>query len=178
MGNVYYRGRITVRDAVESDIEALIPNIRDKEIRETLSLAGYGIDEAVRNSYSLANKRLSCIAPDGEVIVMMGSADLRYNCGHSLRLGLLSGYGGTLFSFSAESSSRYALELVRRAGPVMYRELTSGYDFMSVWVADYMTEALKWAAMHGFKTVEIAVGDDGTVFRRIEWRKEGYRWVR
>lgn len=172
MGNVYYRSqKITVRDSLESDMDNFIPNIREKEIRETFSLADCGIDEAVRGSYELANKRMSVLDRDGNVLIMLGAADLIYNCGLSSRLGLLDGYGGTLFSFSTDKSTDHFIELVRRAGPVVFRELKAEYDFLTAWVADYMTELQKLVAMNGFQVVEIAVSKDGTIFKRIDWHR-------
>lgn len=172
MGNVYYQSHeITVRDSLESDMDNFIPNIREIEIRETFSLAGCGIDEAVRSSYRLANKRISCADSSGSIVIMVGVGDLPYNCGHSPRLGLLDGKGGTLFSFSTKRSTAHSLELTRRASPIIYNELKRGYDFLSVWVADYMTSALKLAAMHGFKIADITVSQDGTIFKRIDWHR-------
>lgn len=166
---VYFKGRGEMVSALEADMEDFIPRIRAREVEEIQGLNNMDVDEAVRFSYKMSHKKFSYLA-NGKVLVMAGVADLPRNSTMSGKLGALDGKGGIPFLLSTDDSTEYKFEIARRCAPILFKEIKEGYDFLTIWTADNMTELYKLASHGGFRAIEIAKHPvTNAVYKRLAW---------
>ena len=169
---VYYEGRGQMVSFLLSDLDTFIPAMRNKEAQEIKDIDKMAVEDAVRYSYEAAQKRFSYIV-DGQILVIAGVADLPSNAVISRRLSLLDGKGGIPYLFSVDASTGYKFEIARSCAPILFREIKEGYDFLTIWVAEYMTELFKLALLGGFKPVERGVHPiSKAIFIRVAWHRD------
>ena len=169
---VLYEGMGRMVTSRECDLNSLIPRVRQRETKEICDMDDMMLDDAVRFSYNTAKKRFSYLTKDGSVLVMAGVADLPSNSVMSQRLGIMDGKGGIPYLFSVEMATQYKFEIARKCAPIFLNEIKKGYDFLTIWVADYMSELYKLASFGGFRQVEMAVHPvSKTAFIRIAWHR-------
>lgn len=171
---IYYEGIGKFVSAKPEDLDSLIPNIREREVREVRELDGSDIESIARRSYEISHKNFTYFGKENQVLVMCGVTDLPFNSSMSRQLGALDGKGGIPYLFSVDLASNYKFEIARRAAPIFFKEIKKGYDFLTTWTPDYMVELFKLASLGGFKVKEIAVHNvNKIVLYRVEWSRKG-----
>ena len=168
---VYYKGKGVLVETIEADLGSFVPYVRENEIREVKELNGLEIGEAVKYSFKSSNKCFSYIY-NNQTLVIMGVRDLPIASPMSARLGILDGRGGVPFLLSTDKASEFKFEITRRVTPIVLEEIKKGYDFLTTWAPEYMTEMYKLAIRFGgFKVVEFVRLQSGTLCKRIAWHR-------